>query len=446
MFSGPSFRRYLIYAFSIFSILLTAFIGYGLERSRFPTILVSFSLFFGCYSALLWLSRKQTAPFRYFITLGILLRVMLLFNLPNLSDDVFRFIWDGRMWLQGVHPFSVTPAQWLQMHPDAGYFDRFLFKNMNSGGYYTVYPPVSQAIFAFAAFFGQTRLHLAVFLIKIILFCFELGSLYWIHRLYGKKAVLVYALNPLAIVEITGNCHFEGAMLFFLLASLGTLEQNKKGLSALLLALSIASKLIPLLFWPLIWRKMGLKNGFIYLAQAGVWVFLLFLPLIRGDLMLHMASSINLYFQQFQFNASSYYLAVQIGYWKTGWNIGSKIGPWLAVAVFLGILFLTFIQKNGQQKRGIRFETALMLAAFWHFCMATTVHPWYVLLPLVLGLSGNWWYPVYWSFLVVFSYSHYSNGIYLEKYPWIVAEYVLLYLIFLVEMFLRISGRWLHRP
>ncbi|MBU6343251.1 MAG: hypothetical protein KGS48_17280, partial [Bacteroidetes bacterium] len=112
MFSGPSFRRYLIYAFSIFSILLTAFIGYGLERSRFPTILVSFSLFFGCYSALLWLSRKQTAPFRYFITLGILLRVMLLFNLPNLSDDVFRFIWDGRMWLQGVHPFSVTPAQW----------------------------------------------------------------------------------------------------------------------------------------------------------------------------------------------------------------------------------------------------------------------------------------------------------------------------------------------
>ncbi|MEO0876545.1 MAG: hypothetical protein AAFY48_18235 [Bacteroidota bacterium] len=79
-----------------------------------------------------------------------------------------------------------------------------------------------------------------------------------------EERVLWYALNPLIIVEVVGNLHFEGAMIFFLLLGLWALlrwkgSDNKwwLAISAVAMAMAVSSKLLPLLFFPFLIRRLG---------------------------------------------------------------------------------------------------------------------------------------------------------------------------------------------
>ncbi len=72
--------------------------------------------------------------------------------------------------------------------------------------------------------------------------------------------MLLYALNPLVIVELTGNVHFEALMIVFLLAFLLALHRNQVRRAALFLALSAGVKLLPVLFLPLVLARKGWKT------------------------------------------------------------------------------------------------------------------------------------------------------------------------------------------
>jgi hypothetical protein len=45
---------------------------------------------------------------------ALLFRLLLLFAVPALSDDFYRFLWDGRLSLEGINPFLYTPRQLIQ--------------------------------------------------------------------------------------------------------------------------------------------------------------------------------------------------------------------------------------------------------------------------------------------------------------------------------------------
>ena len=89
-------------------------------------------------------------------TIRIALAFALVFRLaasagePLLSDDVFRYVWDGRVQLHGVHPYRHAP-----LDPElAGLRDDVVWPRINHPELRTIYPPVAQASFAALAALG----------------------------------------------------------------------------------------------------------------------------------------------------------------------------------------------------------------------------------------------------------------------------------------------------
>jgi alpha-1,6-mannosyltransferase len=437
----------------------TVWIGYGVQRADFKALICSYGLLFLCYTLLLAACRQDLLPERLFslprrgewahalLWLGLLLRVLLLFGPPKLSDDYARFLWDGRLWTHGVHPFLYVPDAVVQGELMPLDSTQDLYPLLNSARWHTVYPPVCQALFALAAWLFPKGVLGAVLLFKSFLLACEVGTLYLLARLGSimsnspkrlPELPLLYALNPLFIVEITGNCHFEGAMVFFMLFALYGLYRQKTDLAALSWALATATKLLPLMFVPLLVAYLGFRKGVRFIVVYGAACVLLFAPLLRIDVLQNMFASIDLYFQKFEFNASLYYLCRQVGYWQTGWNIGARIGPVLALvaAGVVGLMDLHLLWSKHRQGGTLplqRLFPYLFGVSMLHLLCATTVHPWYVVVPAVFALlcSRRYILPALsWTALAVLSYSHYAGGRFEENYAWIAVEYILLGLIF----------------
>ena len=442
-------HRFLLPIVSLVFAGLTIFLGYCVQRSDFQVFISAYAAFFGLYVWVVFYAKKHwsAAQMRHLIWLGIALRVLLLFSIPNLSDDYARFLWDGHLSVAGIHPFVHTPKYFIENQLVIPGITQELFAKLNSQEYFTVYPPVCQAAFAMAAWVFPTSVLGGVFLMKLFLLGCEIGTI-WILEdrraltsLIPPKSVahlkgvphLYYALNPLVVLEITGNCHFEGAMIFFLLAGMVALQNGKIAKGAIWWALATASKLLPLLFLPIVWRWLGFRKGLIFNILFAIFSLLLFAPVLA--VLPNILESIDLYFRQFQFNASIYYLVREIGFLKYGWDIGEFSGPALGVLTLLGVLVIAWFtpQKDGQSGKIASLETAMLFALFLYLSVAATVQPWYLAVPLALSLFTHWRFMLVWSGLAALSYSHYQDGEYQEQYALIVLEYVLLWAFFLWE-------------
>ena len=430
---GSPIFKYLV-AFSL--LLLTIGLGYLPSQSDFGLISSFYVPFFLLY--LLVFRYADQKDIRFFIALGVILRASLLFTMPNLSDDIYRFVWDGQLILNGVNPFNHLPSYYIEQGISFPGVTPDLFALLNSPNYFTIYPPVCQAIFAGSCWlFPESILYSAIFM-KFLLFAFEVGSIILLIKLLGGKEenkgpdrrVLLYALNPLIIIEITGNLHFEGPMIFFLLLSIWLLRHDRWQGSAVAMALSIASKLLPLMFLPFLIYRLGWKKSFKYFTIVGVLLILFFAPLANGLFLSSFGSSLNLYFQKFEFNASIYYLARWIGFQFSGYNLIIAIGPGLAALVLIGILLKVWKEKNPRMEN---LPLVMLFSICLYLACTTTVHPWYAALPLVLCLFTNYRFPVLWSGLIFLTYINYSYGSYFENL-WIVGlEYTAVFAYFFYE-------------
>jgi alpha-1,6-mannosyltransferase len=162
----------------------------------------------------------------------------------------------------------------------------------------------------------------------------------------------------------------------------------------------------------------------------GLFSLLLFLPLLDVEVMRNMGSSVGLYFQKFQFNASFYYLIRAVGLVWIGRETGFQFGPWLSLVVLICVLFLAFLLY----KKKIQFIDSLVFASFVQLSFSSTVHPWYVILPFGIALLSNWRFPLFWTGLVALSYSHYQGGGLQENFVLIGLEYAVLWLVLAVEV------------
>ncbi|WP_299059869.1 mannosyltransferase [uncultured Polaribacter sp.] len=443
------FSKYKNVLLLLISSILYFIFAYFLERTDFNKLLF---LWFSLFCCFYFLIKSKTLQISTLIGLVVLFRLIFLFAIPNLSQDFYRFIWDGRMLLEGFNPYLSLPKTFIEQGKQP-IFDAYnLYAGMGemNGSHYTNYPPINQLCFLIAALFASKSLLGSIIVLRLIIILADIGILYFGKKILERinlpvKNIFLYALNPFIIIEMTGNLHFEPVMLFFLVFSLYKLQQQKWIWAAILLACSISVKLIPLLFLPLFFQwfvknksvtkwipasvEMTKLMGFYSIIIATT--ILLFLPFYSSEFIDNYTNSVGLWFRNFEFNASFYYIFREIGYLFRGYNeiaIIGKIMPFLTI-VFL--IIITFYRKN---KSMIELITALLFGLCFYYFTATTVHPWYLATPLILCVFTKYRFPIIWTIVIIFSYQAYSNIPWTENLYFVALEYTILYGFIIFEL------------
>ena len=439
----------------VLSIISLCFIyywlGYELERSQFWLL---FSLYTAAFGLSFYLY-KSGIRLSYLILLSFLLKFIFLFSIPELSQDFYRFVWDGMLYNQGINPYLHLPKELVESHTiEMEDFQGLLYDRMGdlNASNYSTYPPVAQLIYTLSYAIGQSSLILNIIVLRLFNITAEIGIVWFglkilPHLKLPKSQILFFILNPLVILESTFNLHFEAVMLFFLALSLYYLCTSKVYLSALGLAGAVASKMLPLMFLPLLFPYFNKKlkvlnrdqilNYLKYIALLMLGLIISYSFFWNPEILSKSSKTLSLYFTSFEFNASIYYVLREIGYWWTGYNQIEIIGISLTIVTLLSILFLSF------RHRRIDFQTLMtymLFAATAYYLLSTTVHPWYLMLPLFLSIFTTYKYMLMWSWLVFLSYSAYNSYGVEENYLLLIIEYIIVIGMILLE--LRKRNKW----
>ena len=429
-----------IAAFGLISLLLYGWIAYGIERSEFLLLMVSFGLLFGTYYYLVKGFLQNEIELKWGIGLAILFRVILLLAIPNLSDDFYRFIWDGNLLASGINPFLETPEFYKGAEPlETIGISATIFDGLNSAGYYTIYPPVCQYIFWLAALLFQDQILGNIIVMRVFIIGAEIGTIFILKKLLKRfslnpKYLLIYALNPLVIIELTGNLHFEGVMIFFLVSGYYLFLKQRYWLAAAALLLAVNTKLIPLLLMPYLvfslgWRKSA---GLIGVLTGGT--ILLHLPFLDQAFISNFGDSLGLYFQSFEFNASIYYLVRWVGYQVEGYNVIQQAGPLLAAISTAIMIGFSWRFKNVKLEN-LPFMYIGLLTIY--YLLSTTVHPWYITSLLAFVPMAGMLYPMAWSALVPLTYATYLTAAYTENLWLVGLEYIVVFSVIAYELFVK---------
>lgn len=424
--------------------------AYDLSRADFIKL---FSLYTGLFFISFKLIQLEKNNFWLLAGVAVLFRLVFIAATPNLSQDFYRFIWDGQLILDGINPYLSVPNDLKELTTSLEFTQQKLIQGMGSlsAGNFTNYPPVNQLLFSISALLGGKSILGSVAVMRCFLILADLGTLYFGRKLLLKlnlpgHQIFWFILNPFIILELTGNLHFEGVMLFFLIWSIYLLHQKKWFWSAVVLGVSVSVKLLPLLFLPLLWnyfvknRKtensdipgLNFKKLLGYYFIVGLTVIASFLPFISSEFISNFSASIALWFQKFEFNASIYYIIRWIGFQLKGYNIIATAGKILPLIVILILIGLAFFRRNNSTQKLIH---TMLLGVSAYFFLATTVHPWYIATPLLLSVFTKFRFALVWSFLVMLSYSAYTANGFQENHWLISVEYILVIGIFLLEIF-----------
>lgn len=361
--------------------------------------------------------------------MAIALRVFWLFSTPTLSDDYHRFLWDGEVTLSGKNVYGHTPSDLIVLGEFDTSLNGDLYKQMNSPDYFSVYPPVNQLYFIASGLFTDS-VYGRLLTLKILFFLTEFIGLFTLFRLALSKGVAIgkfslWALNPLVIIEGMGNLHFEVVMLTYVILAVVYFKKSWL-LSAIFFGIAISTKLLPLMFLPLLIPYLGWGRSIKYGVIAGLTFLITFLPFLSLEVLLNIWSSIDLYFQSFEFNASIFYIVKLIGELTVGWDIVETAGPIMAGITVLVIASLSFFPQKTWK---LSLPAAALIVSTVYLLMSTTVHPWYALIPFGISLFSKHKFPFWWTGLIFLSYSFYINGTIEEKPLFLFIQYGVLFLL-----------------
>jgi len=325
-------------------------------------------------------SAKQKVLFIF--ALALLCRLALLPHDP--SDDVNRYLWEGRVLAHGISPYHHAPDDPLMNSMSEN--DPFHGK-INHPHITAAYPPLMVAFFSLV---GSVWYHpLAV---KGILMLFDMGTLVFLgfllaYRNLDLRWLILYALNPVILWAFAGEGHFDVIQCFFLTGAIYFFDRKKWGWMFLLAGLSIQVKYVSALALFFLFNRENLRMAWVPFIAA-ILPYGILLWLFGNENTLGMFAGITRFGENFAFNGSVHgLLRVIFGGMKP-----ATMTCIVLLAVFLGWGFFHFYPA-----RGGRYGNDPLPGIFYSLgcviLLAPTVHFWYIswVIPfLVLRPSRPW--------------------------------------------------------
>ena len=235
-------------------------------RERAPLVLGAVLVLCGAMVLAFRALRGRSRGFGVVLGAALAFRILAALGEPALSDDVYRYVWDGRVQLHGIHPYAHAPADpALDALRDAD------SGRINHPELRTIYPPLAQMLFLSLAAVGAGpvgfKLALGLVDFGVVL---ALASL--LRRLeLPRERVILYAWNPLAVLETAGSGHVEPLGVVLVVLAAGWIIGRRPGLSTLAVAGAVQAKLFPLVLVPGYLRRWLLREVALFaLALAAI--------------------------------------------------------------------------------------------------------------------------------------------------------------------------------
>jgi len=345
------------------AILAMAWIP-GADTTPWP-LLTLWTLAFAAYA--LTARSSDALSDRALWTGAIGIRLGLLGATPSLSEDVYRYVWDGLVARSGINPFAYPPAA-----PELAAIRPEWFELINHPTVPTIYPAGAQIVFL-----ALSAMLPGWLIFKLAWVAADLLAAWLLSRLAAegserRRATFLYLWSPLLLVEVAWSGHFESVGIAAMLGAIVVVRSNGWAGGALL-GLGAAIKFAPLAAVPALWRRRGLVPALAALAVPAI----LYIPYMAVGQRLFVG--LRTYADIWEFNAGVYgVLRMLPG--------PADLGRWIGAAVVVSIALVAAYRRWG-----------LGRTLYWTIgaglLLSPTIHPWYVLwvLPFACLYRGNSW-------------------------------------------------------
>ncbi|MFC1495543.1 glycosyltransferase 87 family protein, partial [Thermodesulfobacteriota bacterium] len=252
-----------------------------------PNRLMPFGRFFILYTvvftlyffAIIKVPKLSADRRNIFIVLAgaFIFRLVLLPGVPIHENDIYRYIWDGKVFNSGINPYKYPPIQ-ASIKPasneaqkdfetlkslrdeDPGFYRRVSFKDIS-----TIYPPLTQAVFAVSTLLAPgsvwfMKLLFVLFDIMVIILTYMILKILKQNPLY----IIIYAWNPLVLKEFSNSGHHDALAVCLVMAAIYLVLREKYILSSVCLGLGVLSKFYPLVLVPFFLLKKQYKALFAF--------------------------------------------------------------------------------------------------------------------------------------------------------------------------------------
>ena len=341
-------------------------------------------LFWGLGS-LAWLTGVLggSSPRALWLVVGaIVLRGLVLAGDPGLSDDVYRYVWEGGLVAEEVSPYADPPdserlsvyrSRWSEIHA-----------SINHPEVSAAYPPVAQWVHALVTTLagGPSAAPRAIFAMRLFYGAMDLLVLIPLSVLLRRSKVrgaslLAWAWSPLIAIEFAGSAHFDSLGVLCLLSALAVAERasssgtlHRAGALSLLV-LGALVKLIPGLMAPFCARG---RRQFLMLALCAAAFAVAWLPFVTGDGR-ELAAGLTEYGTRWEASSLVYrWIERPLALWFD--KDGGLTDPRRMARILVGLVFLTLYVREWRRAPDLIRSAGVLIGAF--LVLSPTLHPWYL--------------------------------------------------------------------
>ncbi len=287
---------------------------------------------------------------------------------PVLSDDVYRFVWEGRVWLEGFNPYALAPTD-----PALSYLRDDQWAAINNKPLASVYPPLSQALFILIDLLGG-----GVRTAKVLALIAHAATTIVVSRFSSdSRASLAVALNPLLLSEGALNGHLDVLTGLALLVAAWSLGRQRIARAAIATCAAVALKAVGVVMVPLFARH---RAAFSVVAAVSAFALA---PLVAFRPLADAASGPAQFAARWRGNESIYAVVE----WISLQVFDESIAISLARAVVVSVVLVVGTIAVAKRVPPIRATRILLWTTL---LLSPQVHPWYLawLLPIEIASGG----------------------------------------------------------